>query len=94
MSTAYVIMLIAANIAIDLERETPILESSHTIKEIIAEHEATLISPDAAGTPAGNGSLYLTILVPNEARASDIADALRRLEAVDTAYVKPAEALP
>jgi hypothetical protein len=62
-----------------------------TVKRVIAEHDGVL-QPAQAGTQGGEASHVIT--VPDMARANALAEALRDIDGVETAYAKPGEELP
>jgi hypothetical protein len=64
--------------------------STGRVKRTLAEHEGVLLpSVDARGDES-----TATIAVPDMTRATALADALRDLEEVESAYAKPGEELP
>ncbi len=62
-------------------------EPSRQFSRILKEHDAAIL-PEAT-TAAG-----MVIDVPDMGRANSLAEALRALDDVDTAYAKPGEELP
>jgi hypothetical protein len=61
------------------------------LKRTLTEHGGVLLSPQGA---AGGDASTATIAVPDMTRATALADALRGLDEVETAYAKPGEELP
>ena len=90
----YVIVLVLAVLADDVTNRTPVLPSGIEFNRVLRENEAKLL-PSAIPTNEKDGNLrYLTIDVPDVQKASRTAEALRLIPGVQTAYVKPRQALP
>lgn len=65
--------------------------TSGTLKRVIAKHDGVL-QPAQRGTQGDEASHVIT--VPDMARATALAAALREIDGIETAYAKPAEELP
>jgi hypothetical protein len=87
---AYVVVQLA-NRGTGSERGGPAALASVKAKRTLAEHEGILLSPARA---ADGDASTATIAVPDMARAMALADALRELDEVESAYAKPGEELP
>ena len=62
------------------------------LKRLVADHDGQLsLTPSAPGTSPPATAM---ITVPDMDRANALADALRDLDGVETAYSKPGEELP
>lgn len=62
------------------------------VKRLVADHDGQLsLTPSASGTSPTSMAM---ITVPDMDRANALADALRDLDGVETAYSKPGEELP
>ena len=62
------------------------------LKRLVADHDGHLsLNPPDPGTSLTS---IATITVPDMDRANALADALRELDGVETAYSKPGEELP
>ena len=64
------------------------------VQRLLKQHQATLLPASAPPAGAADPTIYTTIAVPDMARAQALADALREIDGVASAYAKPGEALP
>jgi len=90
---AYVVMLISLALAEDLNRHVPTSLAGTEISQAIETYGATLL-PDATPDPDQVGMVYVSISVDADDDANSLATELTAIDGVETAFVKPAEALP
>jgi hypothetical protein len=64
------------------------------LKQVLTEHDATLLPGPEGGSAEGEAPEFMTIAVPDMERANRLAAALRGMDGVATAYAKPGEELP
>lgn len=93
MSAPSVVVQLAKGLADELAGAAARTSAGARLRRLLSTHHATL-PPGALPTEAGSGSHFITIAVPDQAGAEQLAEALRAVGGVEAAYVKPAEALP
>lgn len=93
MSAPSVVVQLAKSLAEEVARGAERTPAGTGLRRLLSEHQAAL-PPGTLPTDAGGGSQFLTIAVPDQARADKLAAALRGVQGVEAAYVKPPEELP
>ncbi len=88
----YVVILISTVVFEDLGARDPSREEAQTLLQILNEQDATADLDNAIPNPADSGGLYVTISTNSDPKA--LAQTLRDLPGVATAYLKPAEEMP
>jgi hypothetical protein len=90
---ASVVIVVEPGIADDLLRDRPGATAARAIRASAASHGARIL-PSPAPLRDENGGEYVTLSIADFAKAARLADALRPMEGVRSAYPKPGEALP
>lgn len=84
-----------ASVIVELKNGSPHAAGSRSLApKPGAQFSRILKEHDAAILPEATTATGLLIDVPNMERARSLAEALRALDDVDTAYAKPGEELP
>ena len=68
--------------------------TSGKVKRLLAHHGAVLLDNPGTRSSTGDAIGVSTLSVSDMDRASRLADALRAVEGVESAYAKPTEELP
>jgi hypothetical protein len=64
------------------------------LKRILEQHGAVVLPSPESAADAGGVLPYTTLRVPDMDSANRLAEALRELDGVESAYAKPGEELP
>ena len=89
---AYVILQLSPARGAESEHRDDLLNGTR-IRRLLARHDGRLLPPPEFAAQ-DNTSTFVTIAVPDMARADKLAAALRGIDGIETAFAKPAEELP